>query len=128
MLCCFISDPIGIELRDHFNLDNLCWECDFPHSDTNWPNSPEELEVLLAELPESDINRITHENAIRHFQFDPFAYRSKDDCRVGALRAEATGVDTVTRVGRKADERDREHFRSLARRGKEAAAAAAAKA
>jgi predicted TIM-barrel fold metal-dependent hydrolase len=115
VLCCFISDPIGIELRDHFNLDNLCWECDYPHSDTNWPNSPEELSPLLSDLSDNDINRITHENAMRHFQFDPFKYREKDNCRVGALRAEATDVDTVTRVGRKADERDRNHFKNLAR-------------
>jgi len=115
VLCCFISDPIGIELRDHFNLDNLCWECDFPHSDTNWPDSPEELETLLSVMSDSDVNRITHENAMRHYQFDPFAHRDKEQCRVGALRAEATDVDVVTRVGRKADERDRNHFKNLTR-------------
>src|SRR5690606_6045886 len=51
VLCCFISDPIGIELIGHFNVDNLCWESDFPHSDTNWPNGPEELAQLLGHLP-----------------------------------------------------------------------------
>ncbi len=117
VLCCFISDPIGIELIDHFNVDNLCWESDFPHSDTNWPNGPEELAKLLGGLPAATIAKITHENAIRHFQFDPFKHRTKEKCRAGALRAEAPDVDVVTRVGRMADQRDVEHFKMLASRG-----------
>ena len=117
VLCCFISDPIGIELIDHFNLDNLCWECDFPHSDTNWPDSPEELEVLLTKLSDADINRITHENAMRHYQFDPYSTRAKEQCTAGALRAEVGEVDTVTRVGRAADDRDLAFFTGLTNRG-----------
>jgi hypothetical protein len=117
VLCCFISDPIGIELIDHFNVDNLCWESDFPHSDTNWPHGPEELAKLLGDLPAATVAKITHENAIKHFQFDPFKHRAKDKCRVGALRAEAPDVDVVTRVGRMADQRDVEHFKMLASRG-----------
>jgi len=115
VLCCFISDPIGIELIDHFNVDNLCWESDFPHSDTNWPHGPEELAKLLGELPAATVAKITHENAMKHFQFDPFEHRAKEKCRAGVLRAEAPDVDVVTRVGRKADERDVEHFKMLAR-------------
>ncbi|MEZ4283025.1 MAG: amidohydrolase family protein, partial [Myxococcota bacterium] len=117
VLCCFISDPIGIELIDHFNVDNLCWESDFPHSDTNWPNAPEELSQLLGALPSETVAKITHENAMKHFQFDPFKHRAKKKCRAGALRAEAPDVDVVTRVGRKADQRDVEHFKMLASRG-----------
>jgi predicted TIM-barrel fold metal-dependent hydrolase len=117
VLCCFISDPIGIELIDHFNLDNLCWECDFPHSDTNWPDSPEELATLLAGLADADINRITHENAMRHYQFDPYATRPREQCSAGALRAEVGEVDTVTRVGRPADDRDLAYFTGLTNRG-----------
>ncbi|MDQ1496174.1 MAG: hypothetical protein QOG69_2657, partial [Actinomycetota bacterium] len=33
ILCCFINDPIGLKLIDEFNVDNVCWESDFPHSD-----------------------------------------------------------------------------------------------
>ncbi len=113
VLCCFISDPVGVELFGHFNLDNVCWECDFPHSDTTWPNSPEELAPLLAHLSDADVNRITHQNAMRHYRFDPFAIRARERCTVAALRSEATDVDTVTRVGRPADERDLAFFRGM---------------
>ncbi len=32
---------------------------------------------------------MTHENAMRIFRYDPFAHRPKEQCTVGALRAEA---------------------------------------
>jgi hypothetical protein len=57
------------------------------------------------------VAKITHENAMRHFRFDPFATRPRERCTAGALRAEAADVDTVTRVGRLADERDLEEWR-----------------
>ena len=41
-----------------------------------------------------EIDKITHANAMRHFQFDPFALRPRESCTVGALRAEASTVDT----------------------------------
>jgi hypothetical protein len=39
--------------------------------------------------------------------------RSREQCTVGALRAEAADVDTVTHVGRLADERDVETWRKM---------------
>jgi hypothetical protein len=50
---------------------------------------------------------------MRHYQFDPFRTRSPERCTVGALRGEATDVDTVTRVGRPADERDIKTWRKM---------------
>ena len=97
VLCCFISDPIGVELLHHFNVDNVCWECDFPHSDTNWPNSPEALAALLGHLPKADVDRITHGNAMRHFRYDPFAHIPRQQATVGALRAQAVGWDISIR-------------------------------
>jgi len=45
----------------------------------------------------TDIKAITHRNAMREFQFDPFSHRPLEQSTVGALRAEATGVDTQVR-------------------------------
>ena len=113
ILCCFIEDAVGVRLLDLFNVDNVCWENDYPHSDSSWPDSPEHLEVLFADLDDTTIDKITHENAMRHFRFDPYTHRAKEDCTVAALRAEAPDVDTVTLVGRKADERDLEAWYSI---------------
>ncbi|WP_280501833.1 amidohydrolase family protein, partial [Nocardia farcinica] len=35
---CFISDQHGIDNRHKIGIDNITWECDYPHSDSNWPN------------------------------------------------------------------------------------------
>ena len=61
MICCFISDPIGVKLLDELNEDMVCWESDYPHSDSNWPNAPEDLanEVLVG-LTDEQIAKITH--------------------------------------------------------------------
>jgi predicted TIM-barrel fold metal-dependent hydrolase len=116
ILCCFIADRIGVKLLDEFNVDNVCWESDYPHSDSSWPNAPERCAELFTGLDADTTRRITHENAMRHYQFDPFAHRSPDRCTAAALRAEVGPVDTVTRGGRLADERDLDAWNRLTRR------------
>ena len=113
ILCCFINDAVGVQLIDRFNIDNVCWEADYPHSDGTWPHAPEELERTLGALTDEQVAKVTHENAMRHYRFDPFATRPKDQCTVAVLRAESPDVDTVTHVGRAADERDIEAWRRI---------------
>src|SRR3954454_7536511 len=118
ILCCFIDDRVGVKLLDEFNVDNVCWESDFPHSDSSWPAAPEHLEVLFADVDDTVVDKVTHDNAMRHFQFDPFSRRPKDQCTVAALRAEAGDVDTITRVGRPADERDLARWHAMTNRAR----------
>ncbi len=94
ILTCFIDDAVGVEIRHHLNMDHVHWECDYPHSDSTWPNAPEMAMKYLAGLPDDDINRITHLNAMRNFSYDPFAHIPREQCTVGALRAQASDVDT----------------------------------
>ena len=37
VLGCFIDDAAGVRSRDLIGVDNITWECDYPHSDTTWP-------------------------------------------------------------------------------------------
>ena len=106
-LSCFISDRIAVKLLDEFDTGNVCWESDFPHSDSNWPNAPEELTKLFGDAGVDDaaVNKITHENAMRHYKFDPFAIRGRDKCTVRAPAVRGLRRRRVTRVGRAADER-----------------------
>ena len=48
-LTCFISDPVGVAMRDRIGIDNIAWEADYPHSDSMWPGAPEELGAVFAE-------------------------------------------------------------------------------
>jgi hypothetical protein len=97
-LTCFIADPVGLALRDDIGVDNICWEQDYPHSDSSWPHAPEELVRMAARfnIADADLDKITHENAMRWYRFDPFAHRPREQCTVGALRAEVAGHDTTT--------------------------------
>jgi predicted TIM-barrel fold metal-dependent hydrolase len=113
LVCCFISDPIGVQLIEHLNEDMICWESDYPHSDSSWPNCPEVTAEALAPLTDEQIDKITHLNAMRLFQFDPFSVRPREQCTAKVLRAESPDVDVVTHVGRKADERDLEFWNRI---------------
>lgn len=107
VLVCFIDDHTGLELRHRIGVRNIAWECDYPHSDTTWPDAPEVLMKSFESLgvPDDDIDGITWANACRFYQFDPFAHIPRDEATVGALRARATDVDTTPRrYGRAPDE------------------------
>lgn len=93
VLACFIDDRAGLRLRDTIGIDNIAWECDYPHSDSTWPQSAETLLSSLGDLTTSDVDKITHQNAMRWFQFEPFGRRSADQSSVAALQAEAHSVD-----------------------------------
>jgi predicted TIM-barrel fold metal-dependent hydrolase len=96
-LTCFIADPVGVQLRDLVGIDNVSWECDYPHADSTWPHSPEEVGRVLEDASQEDVDRITHANACRWYSFDPFAVRSRDRCTAGSLRAEVAGHDVSVR-------------------------------
>jgi predicted TIM-barrel fold metal-dependent hydrolase len=113
---CFISDKVGPKLMDCFNEDMVCWESDYPHSDSNWPFAPEDVIETMGHLSDATINKITHENAMRAYSFDPFTHIPKDQCRAGRLRNLASDVDTVTHVGHEASEKDLETWRRMRER------------
>ena len=99
IITCFLDDTVTPDVAARAGTENMTWECDFPHSDSDWPESPEVALSAMAGLDDATINALTHENAMRLFQYDPFAHRAKDSCTVAALRADAAaaGVDTAFR-------------------------------
>jgi len=101
IMACYITDPSGLRLRDRIGIDNIAWECDYPHTDTTWPTSPEFTwsELQQAGCRDDEIHRITWENACRFFDWDPFTLTAREDANVGARRARAVDVD-VTRMPR----------------------------
>ena len=93
IITCFIDDAFGVANRHYLNMDNITWECDYPHSDSTWPQAPELAMKYLEGVPDDEVDKITHLNAMRHFSYDPFSVRPREQCTVAALRAEATDVD-----------------------------------
>jgi predicted TIM-barrel fold metal-dependent hydrolase len=95
-MCCFIDDAVGLQNLKYLNEDMVAYECDYPHSDTLWPEVPEYLWPTVKHLSDELIDKVTHENAMKFFNFDPFKHHEREDLTVGALRAKAkaAGVDT----------------------------------
>jgi predicted TIM-barrel fold metal-dependent hydrolase len=100
ILTCFIADPVGLALRDEIGIDNICWEQDYPHSDSSWPTAPEELAEMAGRyaVSDADLDKLTHTNAMRWYHFDPFAAVPREQATVGALRASVAGHDVATRA------------------------------
>ena len=60
---CYIEDEFGIKNRHEIGIDRICVEIDYPHSDSNWPNSRKGIAVSLAEVPDDEAHRIVELNA-----------------------------------------------------------------
>jgi predicted TIM-barrel fold metal-dependent hydrolase len=100
IICCFIDDQFGIKNLDYMNPDMVAYECDYPHSDTVWPNVPEYLWASVNAMESALIDKITHLNVMREYSFDAFGLNGgRDKCTVGHLRELGKDVDVSPRVG-----------------------------
>lgn len=92
IITCFIEDEFGLKNLEHMNEDMVCWECDYPHSDCTWPYSAESAWESVKHLTDLQINKVTHLNTMREYQYDPFKTLKREDCTVGALRKAASHI------------------------------------
>src|SRR5690606_34719303 len=67
---CFISDRHGIDNRHTIGIDNITWECDYPHSDSNWPNSRKVVTEQMLHVPDDEVYKIVELNARKLFRFE----------------------------------------------------------
>ncbi len=60
-LACYVTDPSALKIRNDIGVDIIAWECDYPHSDSVWPNAPEFVhqELMAAGCPNEDVQKIT---------------------------------------------------------------------
>ncbi|HEY4332541.1 MAG TPA: amidohydrolase family protein [Ilumatobacteraceae bacterium] len=96
-LACYIADPSGVKARHDIGIDIIAWECDYPHTDTTWPLSPEVIwpEFIAGNCTDEEIHKMTWQNSLRFFDWDPFVNTTPEKSTVGALRALAKDVDTT---------------------------------
>ncbi|MGO9456861.1 MAG: amidohydrolase family protein [Acidimicrobiales bacterium] len=50
-------------------MDKLMWEADYPHNDSNYPNSRKILEEAVADIPDDEAARIGELNARQFYKF-----------------------------------------------------------
>jgi predicted TIM-barrel fold metal-dependent hydrolase len=66
---CFIYDDAGLANIDLIGENNIMFESDYPHSDSNFPHAREMLEKSLANVPDSQARKIAEDNARRVYNF-----------------------------------------------------------
>lgn len=66
---CFIEDAHGVENRHRIGVDRIMLEIDYPHSDSNWPNSRKRAAEALAAVPDDEVAMIVEHNARGLFRF-----------------------------------------------------------
>jgi predicted TIM-barrel fold metal-dependent hydrolase len=67
----FIEDQAGLRLLDIIGEDNVMLECDYPHSDSTWPDTVNLARKWLGDLPDETQHKITVGNACRVYNFTP---------------------------------------------------------
>jgi predicted TIM-barrel fold metal-dependent hydrolase len=66
---CFISDRAGLRDRHAIGVEQIMWEGDYPHADSNWPHARECLAEELLGVPDREAALIAEDNARRVFGF-----------------------------------------------------------
>jgi hypothetical protein len=50
-------------------LSQILWEADYPHSDSNWPNSRKRAIEVFADVPDEEVRQIVETNSRDLFRF-----------------------------------------------------------
>jgi len=61
---CFFDDEYGLDNLEKVGVGNICFEVDYPHSDSTWPHSVQTAKKLMGHLPEDVIRKLVRGNAI----------------------------------------------------------------
>ena len=67
---CFTADRVGLKNLDLVGEDNICFETDYPHTDTTWPYSREYAEKMVADLDDAVAYKVLRGNAIKMLELD----------------------------------------------------------
>jgi predicted TIM-barrel fold metal-dependent hydrolase len=64
---CFIDDIHGVNSRYEIGIDRITFEVDYPHSDSNWPNTRKRATEAFKDVPDDEVQKIVELNARRLF-------------------------------------------------------------
>ena len=75
---CIFDDEIGLKNRDIIGMNQICFEVDFPHADTTFPNTLDVATKICTEakLSEDEIYMLMRGNAIDCFGLERFGIKS----------------------------------------------------
>jgi predicted TIM-barrel fold metal-dependent hydrolase len=63
----FMVDRFGIEHRHEIGITQIMWSTDFPHMNSNWPESVDLIEREFEGVPEDEVRLMVCDNALNYF-------------------------------------------------------------
>jgi hypothetical protein len=75
---CIFDDETGLFNRDRIGMDTICFEVDYPHADSTFPNSEKVATEICqqAGLNDEEIYKLLRGNAIKAFGLQRFGIES----------------------------------------------------
>ena len=67
---CFTSDYHGMKSLEAVGVDNVCFETDYPHTDTSWPDTVATVQEMLEGVPDDLAYKVVRGNAIQMLELD----------------------------------------------------------
>jgi len=63
----FQNNPVGVQMRHLIGVEHVMWSSDFPHTETDWPNSRRTIEHSFKDVPERERHQMLAKNAVEFF-------------------------------------------------------------
>jgi len=64
----FNRNPVGVRIaRQEMGVDKVMWASDFPHLESDWPNSRKVIAENFAGVSEEELWKMTVGNAVKYF-------------------------------------------------------------
>jgi predicted TIM-barrel fold metal-dependent hydrolase len=70
MSVCLVYDPFGASQIETIGVDRVLAEADYPHPDSQWPNTAKILHERVQHLSQEDQTKVLRTNAERLFHLD----------------------------------------------------------
>jgi predicted TIM-barrel fold metal-dependent hydrolase len=67
----FFDDMVGIEMRHLIGVEQLCFETDYPHQDSTWPDTPQLVREIAARVSAAELELLMRGNTITMLDLDP---------------------------------------------------------
>ena len=67
---CFIDDEHGVRSRHEIGVDNITFEVDYPHSDSNWPLTRKRAAQIFADVPDEEVHKMVELNTRKLFRWN----------------------------------------------------------
>ncbi|MSQ28327.1 MAG: amidohydrolase [Dehalococcoidia bacterium] len=65
-----LDDPIGVEMRHHVGVDKIMWSTDFPHQESDYPDSLTVLNRIFKGVPDNERHMMVAGNCVKFFHLD----------------------------------------------------------